>query len=181
MIRILNGYEGLVIEDTNMSAISALFPLPASPQNLPLFKALESAESEFILGHNSSGRIAFTLGGRVQILPVNYVYVNGWIYGRTVAAAYLPRNAPVAFQVEEHNAPFEWRSVVIQGHLAMVEAESPAETSGGWGRVLWTLRQLFARGDEAPTTLFRDQLFCIRVTQLSGRASLPNKTRSYAS
>ena len=154
-----------------MSAIAPLFPLPASPQNLPLFRALRPAQIEALLFHNSSGRIAFTLGGRVQMLPVNYVYVNGWIYGRTAEASYLPKNAPVAFEVEEHNDLSGWRSVVIQGQLDMVQAESPATASGGWRRLSSALRQFFApRGDEEPTVFFRDQLFCIRAAQVSGRS-----------
>lgn len=165
-----------------MSAIAALFPLPACPQNLPLFKVLGLPQSEALLARNTSGRIAFTLGGRVQMLPINYVYVNGWIYGRTAAAAYLPRNAPVAFEVEERNSPSEWRSVVVQGQLEMVERERPAETSRVWRRVSSTLRKFFAPGgDEAPTVLFRDQIFCIQATSISGRASLPNRILFYAS
>jgi nitroimidazol reductase NimA-like FMN-containing flavoprotein (pyridoxamine 5'-phosphate oxidase superfamily) len=165
-----------------MSAIAALFPLPASPQNLPLFRTLGAPQSEALLARNASGRIAFTLDGRVQMLPVNYVYVNGWIYGRTASAAYLPRNAPVAFEVEERNSPSEWRSVVIQGQLEMVECKTPAKTSRGWRRVLSTLRKSFApRRDEAPTVLFRDQVFCIPEASMSGRASLPNRILSHAS
>jgi len=165
-----------------MSAISPLFPLPASPQNLPLFRAMGPSQTEALLARNSSGTIAFTLGGRIQMLPTNYVYVNGWIYGRTADATFLPRNAPVAFEVEEHNDLFGWRSVLIQGQLDMVESESPAKVSGGWGRWLSGLQRfLTPPGDEEPTVFFHDQIFCIRAAQISGRASLPNKTMSCAS
>jgi len=169
-------------EAINMSGTAALFPLPPSPQNLPLFRLMGPTQTEALLVRNCCGRIAFTLGGRVQMLPINYVYVNGWIYGRTAAAAYLPRNVPVAFEVDERNNAFEWRSVVIQGRLELVESKNPENASGGWTRLMSTLRALFApSGDEAAAVLFRDQLFCIRVTDMSGRASLPDKTRSYAS
>jgi nitroimidazol reductase NimA-like FMN-containing flavoprotein (pyridoxamine 5'-phosphate oxidase superfamily) len=159
MIRILSGYQVLTIEDTKMSAITPLFPLPASPQNLPLFRALGPAQIEALLFRNSCGRIAFALGGRVQMLPANYVYVNGWIYGRTADAACLPKNAPVGFEVEERDNLSGWRSVLVQGQLDMVESESP----------------------EKPTVFFRDQLFCIRAAHVSGRGSLPEKTMSCAS
>ncbi len=68
------------------SSIAAdLFPLPAPPQNLPLFKTLTPAQNQAVLVRNSVGRIAFALNGRVQLLPINYVYLNRWIYGRTAA------------------------------------------------------------------------------------------------
>jgi len=165
-----------------MSAISPLFPLPASPQNLPLFRATGSSQIEALLARNSSGTIAFTLGSRVQMLPTNYVYVNGWIYGRTADAAYLPRNAPVAFEVEERSNLFGWRSVLIQGQLDMVQSEDPAKASGGWKRLLSGLRRfLTPPGDEESSVFFRDQIFCIRAAQISGRASLPDKTLASAS
>jgi nitroimidazol reductase NimA-like FMN-containing flavoprotein (pyridoxamine 5'-phosphate oxidase superfamily) len=165
-----------------MSAIAPLFPLPPSPQNLPLFRALGPSQTEALLARNSSGTIAFTLGGRVQMLPTNYLYVNGWIYGRTADAAYLPRNAPVAFEVEERNNSSGWRSVLVQGQLDMVESDNPAKASGGWGRIFSALRRFLAPpGDEEPSVFFRDQIFCIRAAQISGRASLPDKTMSCAS
>lgn len=143
-----------------MTRISDLFPLPPSPQNLPVFKTLRKNQSETTLVRNGVGRIAFVVDGRVQMLPVNYVFLNGWIYGRTAAAAYLPGNAPVVFEVEERNDGCEWRTVVVQGQLDMVETGSP---------------------DDRSAVLFRDQLFCIRAREISGRASLPAEGRFFAS
>jgi hypothetical protein len=48
-----------------------LFPLPASPQNLPVFRTLPPSQSEAVLVRNNVGKIAFALDGRVQLLPVN--------------------------------------------------------------------------------------------------------------
>lgn len=142
-----------------MTKTSDLFPMPASPQNLPVFRTLGSNQSEAILVRNGVGRIAFVVDGYIQMLPINYVFLNGWIYGRTAAPAYLPSRAPVAFEVEERIENREWRSVVVNGQLDMVESSNTDGKSG---------------------PLFHDQLFCIRALKISGRASLPVESRFFA-
>src|SRR6266581_7770313 len=149
------------------SSIAAdLFPLPAPPQNLPLFKTLTPAQNQAVLVRNSVGRIAFALNGRVQLLPINYVYLNRWIYGRTAAAAYLPSNAAVAFQVDEGGGAHEWRNVVVQGQLDLVESERTEPTSGIYRRVLSRIRRLVRPTAETPSVLFRDQLFAIQAIEI---------------
>lgn len=150
-----------------------LFPLPASPHNLPLFKMLKRSESEAILLRNAIGRVAFPLNGQVELLSINYVYANGWIHGRTATATYLPGNAPVTFEVEDRSEG-GWRSVVVHGQLDLVESDNSSEAGGILGKALSRIRQLVESAiDERPSSLLRDQLFCIRVTEISGRASLP--------
>lgn len=160
---------------------SSLFPLPPSPQNLPLFKRLGPYESETVLVRNDVGRIAFVVDGHVQMLPINYVFLTGWIYGRTAAAAYLPRKAPVAFEVEERSTR-EWRTVVVRGQLDMVESDQPGNKRGFFENVLSTMRRLVGAGaDDQSGVLFRDQIFCIKASEISGRASLPAESRFFAS
>ena len=163
-------------------ASTDLFPLPASPQNLPLFKTLRSFQSEDVLVRNNVGRIGFALDGRVQLVPINYVFLNGWIYGRTAAPTYLPRNAPVTFQVDEHNGTPEWRSVVVQGQLDLVESERAESALSIFQRLLSSARSLVRPVvAETPSVLFRDQLFAIQAIEISGRASLPIEGRFFAS
>lgn len=158
-----------------------LFPLPPSPQNLPLFKTLRPSQTEAVLVRNKIGRIAFALDGRVQLLPINYVYLNGWIYGRTAARGYLPRNAPVTFQVDECTAALEWSSVIVHGRLDLVESES-ATTRGVYRQALSRIRRLVRPAvTDAPSVLFRDQLFGIQAMEIHGRASLPVAGRFFAS
>ena len=159
-----------------------LFPLPASPQNLPVFMTLPSSQSEAILLRNSIGRIAFALDGRVQVLPVNYVYMNGWIYGRTAAPAYLSSNAAVTFQVDQYDAASEWCSVDVRGKLDLVESESEESTRGIYPKVLSSiLRLVRAEVRREPSPLFHDQLFGIKAIEISGRGSLPVEGRFIAS
>ena len=65
--------------------LSSIAPAAAAP----LFKTLSREECESVLLRNNVGRIAFALHDRVSILPIHYVFLNGWVYGRTAAAGKL--------------------------------------------------------------------------------------------
>ena len=171
----------LTTQSPKRSTVS-FFPVPCSPQDLPVFKTLNQAQSEAVLVRSDVGRIAFTVDSRVQILPIHYVYRNGWIYGRTAAAAFLPANASVAFQVDEMYAGKEWRSVVVEGRLDLVQSESPEKTQSAYRSALMQLRRIVRPEPTAtPPVLLHDQLFAIRASEITGRASLPGEGRCFAS
>ncbi|HTD82467.1 MAG TPA: pyridoxamine 5'-phosphate oxidase family protein [Gemmatimonadaceae bacterium] len=159
-----------------------LFPIPDSPQDLPIFKTLQTPQCEAILLRNDVGRIAFALDDRVQILPVHYAYRNGWIHGRTAAPTYLPRNARVAFEVDERSSSNEWRTIIVHGQLDIVESGGAEQSRGVLERARLFFQQLLQPAlVESPAVLFRDQLFCIRAGEIAGRASLPVEGRIRAS
>jgi hypothetical protein len=92
----------------------------------PHFRALTRTECEELLGRNNVGRIAFSFHDRVDIEPLHYVYADGWIYGRTSAGtkiATLEHHRWVAFEVDEHQGLFDWRSVVVKGAFYELEAD----------------------------------------------------------
>lgn len=160
----------------------SLFPIPDSPQDLPIFKTLQTRQCEAILLRNDVGRIAFALEDRVQILPVHYAYRKGWIHGRTAAPNYLPQNASVAFQVDERNSSNEWRTIIVHGQLDIVESGGADQPREVLQRARSFFRQLLQPAlVESPAVLFRDQLFCIRASEITGRASLPAEGRVRAS
>ena len=148
----------------------------------PLLAVLDNFNTcEAILNANSVGRIAFALQDRVSIVPVHYVYEGGWIYGRTAAGGKLReilRNRRVAFEVDEHSQLFEWRSVVIRGPLYLIEPGTTPSDRRIYAKAVSLIRRL------VPSTLtdsdpvpFRDQLFRIRVAEISGRTSEPTGGR----
>ncbi|HEX9084007.1 MAG TPA: pyridoxamine 5'-phosphate oxidase family protein [Gemmatimonadaceae bacterium] len=155
---------------------AALSPLPV--EDAPLFRALEGLRPcETILTGNNVGRIAFALQDRVSIVPVHYVYEAGWIYGRTAAGGKLReilRNRRVAFEVDEHTRFFEWRSVVVRGPLYLIEPGVVPSDQHIYAKAVSLIRQLvpsaLSASDPVP---FRDQLFRIRVVEISGRTSEP--------
>jgi nitroimidazol reductase NimA-like FMN-containing flavoprotein (pyridoxamine 5'-phosphate oxidase superfamily) len=148
----------------------------------PLFAVLNRFEEcEEILARNTVGRLAFALQDRVSVLPVHYVYEDGWIYGRTSAGGRLReilRNRRIAFEVDEHTQIFEWRSVVVRGPLYLIDPGSLSADRRIYAKAVSLMRTLVpsALTDSDPVP-FRDQLFRIRAVEISGRSSEPSGGR----
>jgi uncharacterized protein len=159
-----------------LDTVAVLNP-PPNGNDVPLFAALDTKTCEAVLSRNSVGRIAFSLHDRVSIVPIHYVYASGWIYGRTAAAGKLGeilRNRRVAFEVDEHSQVFQWRSVVVRGPLYVIEPGTTPSDRRVHTKAVSLIRRLvpsaLTHSDPVP---FRDQLFRIRVAEMSGRASGP--------
>lgn len=143
----------------------------------PLFKTLSRDECESVLLRNNVGRIAFALHDRVSIVPIHYVFRDGWVYGRTASAGKLRqilRNRRIAFEVDEHPQLFEWRSVVARGPFYLIQNDLANHARSVYRTAVDALRQLIpgALTDTDPVP-FRDELFRVRVVELTGRASDP--------
>ena len=152
--------------------------LNASIGDAPLLAVLaRSRECEDILARNNVGRIAFALQDRVSIIPVNYVYADGCIYGRTAAGGKLReilRNRRIAFEVDEHTQLFEWRSVVVRGPLYLLDPSTDPSEERIYSKAVRTIQRLASSAlTEFDPTFCRDQLFIIRVVQISSRSSQP--------
>jgi nitroimidazol reductase NimA-like FMN-containing flavoprotein (pyridoxamine 5'-phosphate oxidase superfamily) len=149
--------------------------LPTSPEIVPALGMLSRAQCEAVLHRNVVGRLGFTLHDRVNITPVHFAYQEGWIYGRTQPCGkLLPilRNRRVAFEVDEHQDLFDWNSVVVHGPLYLIEPETSQTEETTYAIALRLLRRIlpstFSDTDPVP---FRNQLFRIQVSEISGRFS----------
>jgi len=144
----------------------------------PTFRSLSRAEIDALLARNNVGRMAYARGSHIDIEPIHYVYANGWLYGRTTAGRKLDVAArewwPVAFEVDEIDDIFHWRSAVIHGGFYTLDPQG-----AGWERdeaekAITLLRQLvpgtFTDADPVPE---RTVLFRIAVQEVSGRVSFP--------
>ena len=142
---------------------------------LPTLRALSLDECDDLLQRNQVGRLAFTFHDRVDIEPVHYVYADGWLHGRTspgTKVATLLHHPWVAFEVDEVQGLFDWRSVVVHGVVDIPDADgSPADKAAFTG-TLALIRELVPEALEAddPTPL-RQVLFRIHVDEVTGRAS----------
>jgi len=149
-----------------------------SSTRAPRIRTLDRAEIDAILARNHVGRLAYAWKNHVDIEPLHYVYDGGWIYGRTSAGAKLEATgetwAPVAFEVDEVEAIFSWRSVVIHGGFYVLPADGAEWEQAEWRRGVELVRQLipetFTDGDPVAhrTTIFR-----IAVQEASGREATP--------
>lgn len=143
----------------------------------PEFRALSHEETAAILRRNHVGRIAFAFRDRVDIQPIHYVFAGGWIYGRTAPGAKLTavrHNRWVAFEVDEIEDMFAWRSVVVHGGFYTLSADGPEHDRAGWQRGIDLLQRIlpatFRHDDPVP---FRTVLFRIAVQEASGREARP--------
>lgn len=144
-------------------------------QATPTIRALTREECDALLDRNRVGRIAFTFRDRVDIEPVHYVSAKGWLHGRTSPGTKLAtlRHHPwVAFEVDEIEGLYDWRSVVVHGAVHLPDAEGSPTDREAYESTLGLIRQLvpFAleQGDPTPE---RQVLFRIHVDEVTGRAA----------
>jgi nitroimidazol reductase NimA-like FMN-containing flavoprotein (pyridoxamine 5'-phosphate oxidase superfamily) len=145
----------------------------------PQFRILSRQECESLLARNSVGRAAFVRGNRVDIVPIHYVFADAALCGRTARGTRLQETSvnfsdswPVAFEVDEVEGLFRWRSVVVHGNLHAA-GEGDAEWQRNprlWKEAMRSFRTLIPDAfTENDPTGFRDILIRIDVAEVSGR------------
>lgn len=150
------------------------------PQRAPQISTLSRTESEALLARHHVGRLAFAFRDRVDIEPIHYVFADGRVYGRTqfgTKVDVLAHHPWVAFEVDEIDAIFDWRSVVVHGRVVFPDPEGPAHEQEQFTRGVEVFRRLvpaaFAEGDPTPA---RELVFFIHVHELSGRVASTTDT-----
>src|SRR3954447_16248433 len=133
----------------------------------PEFLDLPKEDGLALLGRAHVGRLAFTFHDRVDIEPISYVFENDWIYGRTSTGTKLAtvKHHPwVAFEVDEIEGPFDWRSVVIHGTLYLLADTGSERDRDLYQRALAALRtrdaEVLTERDPAP---HRTHVFGIHI------------------
>ena len=141
----------------------------------PTFAPLPEEECRSFLARHHVGRVAYATSDGVDIQPVNYVFDNGWLWGRTqlgTKLATLAHRPTCAFEVDEVRGMFDWESVVAKGHFDILDPETGSPDR--YDRALDLLRQLMPGAltahDPAPSRLV---LFGIFVGEVTGRSARP--------
>lgn len=142
---------------------------------VPFLRELDRDECQSILERNHVGRIAYAHRDQVDIEPIHYVLDGEWVYVRTSAGskvATVAHNQWVAFEVDEVDELFRWRSVVVHGSIHTVSADlSGVETHR---HAIDAMRQIIpeALTDSDPVP-FRDVILRIHLDEVTGRESEP--------
>ncbi len=143
----------------------------------PRFRELTHDECVALLDRNHVGRLAFVHHGHVGITPLHYVHRDGWLYGRTGPGeklAVLRHHPWVAFEVDETDGLFAWRSVVVRGAFYVLQRDGPMAERARWTQATTLLRELLPAtltpSDPVPR---RDIVFRVHVGELTGRAAEP--------
>jgi uncharacterized protein len=141
----------------------------------PTFRDLDADECRALLARHHVGRLATSHRDRVDIIPIHYVYEDGWIYGRSAAGTKLEtvtHNRWVAFEVDEVDGPFDWRSVVVKGGFYFLRPEGSSQEQELYEKGVAVIRRMvpvaFTDRDPLPE---RAIIFRIHVDELTGRAA----------
>ena len=137
------------------------------------FREMERAEIEAMLLRNKVGRLAFSFHDRVDVQPIHYVYERGWLYGRTSEGekiASLAHNQWVAFEIDEIDDTFDWKSVVIHGSLWILHPRGSPRAEEVWAKAAELVSKIVpgALTEDDPVG-FRQILFRIAVSDVRGR------------
>ena len=139
----------------------------------PSFLDLSHADAVALVERNHVGRIAYTFHDRVDIEPIGYVYRDGWLYARTSPGAKLStlhHHQWVAFQVDEVQSPFDWRSVVVHGATYFLDPNRGPKDRAEFDAALDVIRSIDAGAlTERDLTPDRTHLFRIHAGEITGR------------
>ena len=143
----------------------------------PRIQELKGRDPEFVLARNSVGRVAFMGDGRIELLPIHYVYVDGVIVGRTaLGTKYLTwlLRSDVTFEVDESQSLFDWCSVVVRGHLTILRAHGSDAERAAYVRAVEAIRTLVPGAmTERDPTPYRGFVFAIKPFEITGRQATP--------
>jgi uncharacterized protein len=141
----------------------------------PTFRELEHREAHDLLARNHVGRIAYSFHDHVDIEPISYVFADGAIYMRTELGSKLAKlaHAPwVAFEVDEVEGPFDWRSIVAHGTVYVLHETGTPTEQATYRLALQRLRQIMpsALHDDDPVPS-RRVLLRLQPAAITGRAA----------
>ena len=138
-------------------------------------RSLQPEECRHLLASQHVGRLAYAYKQRVDIEPLHYVADGDWIYLRTAAGtkvAMLEHQPWVALEVDEINALFDWRSVVVHGSVQRLDPTEGPDAATRWEHAVATFRRLvpnaFADGDPTPQ---RDVMLRVHLSHMEGRCA----------
>lgn len=91
---------------------------------------LTDAQIIQVLQAQSLGRIGCQADGKIYVVPVTYVYHNGFIYAHSkegMKIKMMRANPSVCFQVDAMENMTNWRSVIVWGEYEELRSEREQE------------------------------------------------------
>jgi nitroimidazol reductase NimA-like FMN-containing flavoprotein (pyridoxamine 5'-phosphate oxidase superfamily) len=151
---------------------------PAAPQvwvRQPRVREMTQRQMECVLARNQVARVAFMSDGRLELRPVHYVLVHGALYGRTSfgakAQAWLG-GREVVLEVDEVDAVFDWRSIIVRGTISLLRPRGSARERAEYWKAIEAVRSLvpgaMTERDPAP---HRPLVFRLVPVEVTGRES----------
>ena len=141
--------------------------------------SLTKDQCERILLGSMIGRIGCNASGKTYVVPVTYVYDDGYIYVRSkegLKVKMMRKNPQVCFQVDQIDNMANWRSVVLWGKFE--EVKGSAEQSQAL-KILTNGLEAYATsdsikppkddGDMNPHKEKKPVFYRISIEEISGR------------
>jgi uncharacterized protein len=148
----------------------------------PVFSAMSERESRGLLRRRHVGRLCFLNEGQPDVAPVHYVTGNGWIFIRSAPGTKIEAIAHhpyVAFEVDEFDDTFNWRSVVVRGTIYPLPGDGTQIERKELDRAIRALRAFvpatLTADDPTPA---RDMVYGIHVDKMTGRMAEPDSRGS---
>ena len=143
--------------------------------NTPQFRELSDDECLEVLSRNDIGRLAFSFHDAVDIRPVNYIQDGNWLFGRTSMSdklTTLRHNQWVAFEVDEIDGPFNWKSIIARGSFYQADPGGSTGDVGFYQRAVAAIKKQnpLAFTGQDPTQS-RTEVFAIHIDSITGRSS----------
>jgi nitroimidazol reductase NimA-like FMN-containing flavoprotein (pyridoxamine 5'-phosphate oxidase superfamily) len=140
---------------------------------MPRFAALTPAGCKKVLKRNHVGRLAYMNGRMVDIEPLGYAMAGDWLFARSAPGAKLAALAHrpyAAFEVDEVDGPFDWRSVVAHGTVYRLPSDGLPQDRRAYRRAVGAIQRVmptaFRSGDPVPD---REVVYGLRIHHLDGR------------
>jgi uncharacterized protein len=146
-------------------------PVPPA-ERLPaaVLRTLSPRQCEALLARNMVGRIAFAHRGQVNIAPMLYIFVDGWLYARADAAmrTALQHNRWVAVEVAEVKGVADWQSVVVRGACYSTMGGGSTADVAVSDAIAQLRRKLPEMSRPGSGARFRTAIYRVHVDQLTG-------------
>jgi nitroimidazol reductase NimA-like FMN-containing flavoprotein (pyridoxamine 5'-phosphate oxidase superfamily) len=94
---------------------------------------LNPEQIDHVLYAQVAGRIGCYAAGKVYVVPVTYVYQEGYIYGHTkegLKIDLMRQNPAVCFQVDAIQNMANWQCIIIQGEFQELSGEESQQAIG---------------------------------------------------
>ncbi len=141
----------------------------------PVFRELSREEAEALLARNHVGRVAYAEHSRIEMQPIGHVYADGVINLRTSPGRKLEVLAHfpwVAFEVDEVEGPYSWRSAVATGTAYWADPDGSPHEREAHARAVEEIQRVMPEAfTEADPVPFRNVVIRVHLTELTGRAA----------
>ena len=87
---------------------------------------LNDSEIEEVLARNYLGRLGCTDGETVYVVPVNYIYMDGYFIAHSTEGKkikFMRKRPGVCFEIDEMEDMMNWRSVIAWGNYEEITNE----------------------------------------------------------